>query len=117
MAEGKPHQSYLEYVQDLVRRFPRLQLLADFMSPTVRIAGYHENHHVTRRMTIVDVTIIDLGLTPLERERHWFNNIASLANHLNSKPQPGSLRTILVENISADVIEVLGKKYSLDPRF
>jgi hypothetical protein len=51
------------------------------------------------------------------RERHWFNNITSLTNRLNSKPQPGSLRTILVENISADVIEVLGKKYSLDPRF
>jgi len=117
MAKAKLHQSYLEYVQGLVGRFPRLQVLADFMSPTVRISDYHENHHVTRRMKNVDVSIIDFGPTPLERQRHWFNDITSLTNHLNSKPQPESFRTILVENISADVIEAIGKKYSLDPRF
>jgi hypothetical protein len=115
MDEDPPKLSYFQYVQGLVGNFPRLQLVVDFMSPCIRIKGYHEDEHVTQRMRKVDVNVIDLGLLPAKLVS--FNDANSLSDHLDSKQESGSIRVILVESISADVIELLGKKFSLDPRF
>ncbi|KAH8589582.1 hypothetical protein B0O99DRAFT_599721 [Bisporella sp. PMI_857] len=110
-----PQLSYFQYVQGLVGDFPWLQLVVDFMSPHIRIKGYHEDEHVMQRMRKVDVNVIDLG--PSSAKPTPFNDASSLSDHLDSKQESGSIRVILVESISADVIELLGKKFSLDPRF
>jgi hypothetical protein len=115
MAEAVTQLSYLEYVRALVGRFPRLQLLADFTSPDIRISDYHSNEDVARRMTKVDVTVVDLG--PFSVESGQFNDLSSLAGHLHCKLPSGSLRVIIIEDLSRDVIELLGSKFSLDPRF
>ncbi|KFZ14999.1 hypothetical protein V502_05817 [Pseudogymnoascus sp. VKM F-4520 (FW-2644)] len=66
-------------------------------------------------MRKVDVKVIDLGPSSAKPTLH--QNANSLSSHLDSEQEPDSTRVILVESISADVIELLGRKFSLDPRF
>ena len=86
----------------------------DFMSPHVRIRGYHEDENVVQRMKHVDVAVVDLTPT-LSHER--FDDFLTLSKHLYTTREPESVRVILVENLSTDIIELLGSKYKLDPCF
>ena len=113
---------YLEYVQALTIGFPRLKLLADFMSPNHRIVGFNTDADVVLRMKHVDVTVVDHssieGVSTKIAVPHRFRDLRALDNHLDIKPVlSGSVRVVLVENISRDVIELLGSRYALDPRF
>lgn len=106
---------YFQYVQSLAGPFPRLQLLVDFMSPQFRIKDYHNDENVVQRMKKVDVDVIDLGSQTPSLSK--FDTIDALSGHINAPREANSVQVILVENVSADVIELLGSKYRLDPRF
>lgn len=107
---------YFDYVRSLCTTFPRLQLLADFMSDQIWISEFQFPKDVERRMKKIDVITIDLG--PSSQVTKRFTNLCTLEDHLESQQEPGTNRIILVEDISRDVIELLGSKFpDLDPRF
>ena len=107
--------SYFEYVRSLCPAFPRLQLLADFMSNEVWIEGFHTPNDVEKRMKKVDVTSFDLGIkSPVAKT---FTDFSTLEAHLNSEQEPKATRVLFVEDISRDVIELLGSKFRLEPQF
>jgi hypothetical protein len=112
MAKYLASQTYLQYIQTLAHQAPILQVLADFASPDIWISGFHEDQDVVRRMTKIDVTVVDTKSSISCRK---FGDLRSLTCHLNSDPGLGALRVILVEDLSRDLIELLGSKYLLDP--
>lgn len=105
----------LEYVHALAGQFSRLRLLADFASPNIRIRDYHSDGDVARRMTKVNVTVVDLGSSSVERSS--FNDLDSLNRYLRRKLLSGSLRVIVTEDLSRDIIELLGSEFCVDPQF
>jgi hypothetical protein len=107
--------SYFEYVSSLASSFPRLQLLADYMSPHIKINKYHSDNNVNQRLHKVDVTVIELGNCPVTKLS--FDNLLELSAYINTKRPPKTIRVILVEDVSADIIELLGSNFCLDPRF
>lgn len=107
--------SYLNYVHALVGTFPRLQLLADFTSPDIRIRNFHSDKDVQRRMSKVDTVVADLGASSAETRQ--FDDIHALKDHLQRKAPSGYIRVVVTEDLSRDVIELLGSQFSLDPRF
>ena len=107
--------SYIEYVRSLSKQWPRLRLLVDFANRDNKILDYHGDAEVDLRMNTVDVNVIDFGLGSIKT--HHFGDINELTSHLDNKPPSLQLRVFMVENLSAIVIELLGGKYSLDPRF
>ncbi|OCL13660.1 hypothetical protein AOQ84DRAFT_385248 [Glonium stellatum] len=115
MAATVSAPSYLEYVRSLSEQWPRLRLLEDFASRDNKILDYHEDFEVEMRMNAVDVDVIDFE--PNSMESRHFSNLNELTFHLNTKPESLQLRVLMVENLSAAIVELLGGKYSLDPRF
>lgn len=115
MEFSSSYSSYSHYVRSLCAAFPRLQLLADFMSDEVWIEGFHTPGDVEKRMKKVDVTTFDLGIK--SQVTKTFTEFSALEAHLNSEQEPRTTRVLFVEDISRDVIELLGSKFSLDPQF
>lgn len=85
------------------------------MSPEHRISDFHSDDTVARRMTYVDVTVLDV--CPGTRDEHCFDKLPPLIQHLDAELPSGSLRIIIVESVSRDIIQLLGEKFALDPRF
>jgi hypothetical protein len=110
-----PYSSYFDYVSKLCPAFPRLQLLADFMSDEKRIEGFHLPEAIEKRMKKVDVTVVDFGAA-LPRNRR-FTDKSELETHLQSHQECKVTRFIFVEDLSRDVIELLGLKFLLNPLF
>src|SRR5436853_2203699 len=117
MTNTIPPTSYLEYVHSLSRQWPRLRLLEDFANPDIKILDYHGDTEVGLRMNAVDVNVIDFRQDSIKTYPFGNGDIDKLALHLINKPPSPQLRVFMVENLSAAVIELLGGKYSLDPRF
>jgi hypothetical protein len=81
MTSANPHLSYFNYVCSLCADFPRLQLLADFMSDQISISRFQLREDVERRMTMVDVTTVDLGARSPIIKNH--TNLSASKTHLD----------------------------------
>ena len=111
-----PKILYCDYVTALAhKQQPRLRLLADFLSDTFRISGYHSDQDVQRRMTDVNVTVIEYS--KCQFSSNDFTDCMSLSTHLNNPISADASRFVFAEGLSRDVIEILGSRYDLDPRF
>lgn len=108
--------SYGDYVKALaLNQQPRLKLLADFMSNGVSIAGYHSDEDVRRRLTKVSVTVVNIY--GCKSTRNDFTNYSGLIEHLDTGNSAHTFQLIITEGLSRDIIELLGSRYDLDPRF
>ncbi|CAG8957247.1 hypothetical protein HYFRA_00009449 [Hymenoscyphus fraxineus] len=120
---------YLSHIKNLSRIWPSLRLLADFMeigtspvrwsnmekqSPRQRAAERRER---ASRATITRLEYSPSGIIPQE-----YNTILDLRKALNdelqeSEANKGRFRLYIVEDLSRDVIELLGGHYDIEPAF
>lgn len=111
--------SYEAYVLGLVPRWPHLRIVTDFMS---------SNHKQTPAPFAgiafkTDIRVIDVTYSYIERryvtavEAKHFLSVDQLRQFLDQSGSEVRRRFIMVEDLSAEVIEFLGSTFSLDPEF
>lgn len=66
-------------------------------------------------MTKIDVVVVDFGSDFVKSSS--FSDLGSLTDYLKNTSASTTLRIVLIEHLSRDVIELVGRKISLDPRF
>ncbi|CAN8098352.1 unnamed protein product [Discula destructiva] len=127
--------AYLEHVKSLVTHWPHLQLLVDFMdvgTTPVRWnssipGGYPEDNKLrdTERRERMSRTRVSVLEYPVEAghevTRTDFAESSTLRAYMKSLDDDQNttikLRLFVVEDISRDVIEILGRYYDVDPSF
>lgn len=112
-AEG----SYEAYVLGLVPHWPHLRIVTDFMSSD----HTYTPTPFTKITFKPDIRVVDVTYTPhkyaASAENNHFFSVDQLRQFL-VKPSAGySRRFIMVEDLSAEVIELLGSTFNLDPEF
>lgn len=113
--------SYEAYVLGLVPRWPHLRIVTDFMS---------SNHKQTPAPFAgiafkTDIRVIDVTQSYIEYghgyvatvEAKHFLSVDQLRQFLDQSGSEVGRRFIMVEDLSAEVIEFLGSTFSLDPEF
>lgn len=109
-AEG----SYEAYVLGLVPHWPHLRIVTDFMS---------SNHTYmptpfTKITFKTDIRVIDVKyLNGYTAENNHFFSVHQLRQYLDKVTTGYYRRFIMVEDLSAEVIEFLGSTFNLDPEF
>ncbi|KAJ4393737.1 hypothetical protein N0V93_002952 [Gnomoniopsis smithogilvyi] len=126
---------YLSYVKALVRNWPHLQLLVDFMDvgttpvrwnpgipgglPEDKKARSSERDERMARTRVSFLEYPTDGAKPIAKEH--FSDSGELDRHIESlKGKDASsvkLRLYVVEDLSREVIETLGSHYDVDPSF
>ncbi|QGI63794.1 hypothetical protein CEK26_007745 [Fusarium fujikuroi] len=136
---------YLKYVESLIRKWPQLELLHDFMEvgtvPTRwcifpgeekeknerRRYVYHSAMEERRRQQEERATKMNVALLRFngdgQAEQHPSNNLHRPEDlrrtiEMAKKPESGVMFSLfVVEDLSRDVIETLGSELAIDPRF
>lgn len=102
---------YEQYVRSLVSDWPHLRIIEDFMSVDLE----HTPTPLQNRLFKTDVQIIDIAT---EAKSHKFVDLEELRYFLK-QPRSKNIkaRLLLVEDLSAGIIETLGSTFDLDPEF
>ncbi|PSR82100.1 hypothetical protein BD289DRAFT_339377, partial [Coniella lustricola] len=126
---------YATYVKTLVPGWPHLELLADFMDAGTAPmrwnpeypGGYPEDpiekqKQRLERMARTNVTILDYsdaGQPPVRWRYTSPNGLRERIEKLKSDDgsKPPKFRLIVSEDLSREVIEILGSQYDVDPSF
>ncbi|MCJ1245292.1 hypothetical protein MMC30_002495 [Trapelia coarctata] len=114
---------YIEYIRKLAKGWPHLQYLADFMdvttAPVKNTWLWDDPQDRQERASRTKVAVLDFGPGDTVK-RTDCTAIAKLSEILNL-PQRSSNdvngRLYVVEDLSSDVIEVLGARFDIDPLF
>ncbi|KAG5762758.1 hypothetical protein H9Q72_009158 [Fusarium xylarioides] len=115
---------YLAHIKSLSRAWPSLRYLADFMEVSttpVRWKFLRENEAERQdRCNRTNIAILDFdpsGNSTCKRFTNTDELEVELRRNENGKRNKGSLRLLVVEDLSRGVIEMLGSEFDIDPTF
>lgn len=116
---GPAEGTYEAYVLRLVPHWPHLRIVADFMS-----SNFEDKPTPFTKITFkTDIRVIDITRTysnydyVATAENHHFHSVDELHQYLDTPRSETYRRFIMVEDLSAEVIEFLGSTFKVDPEF
>lgn len=114
---------YENYIRGLLPHWPHLRIVTDFMSVDLKDTPTP----FAKRMFKTDVRVVDIiseqycGTYRTTSENLTFGDLAQFQQFLEKPRENGSrnvnVRLIMVEDLSAKLIETLGSKFNIDPDF
>ncbi|KAF5632728.1 metal ion transmembrane transporter [Fusarium sp. NRRL 52700] len=120
---GDPYyigDAYAEYPLDISREWEITDFMEVSTSP-VRWKFLRENEAERQdRCNRTNIAILDFDRSANSTCKRFTNTDelqAELRHNGNEKPDTGSLRLLIVEDLSRGVIEMLGSKFDIDPAF
>lgn len=113
---------YENYIHNLLSQWPHLRVVTDFMFTDLESSS--RSAQAMNRVFKTDIRVIDITNTYMYnktavKDQH-FDDIKKFQRFLEEPRktlQQNITRFIMVEDLSAKVIETLGSKYSVDPEF
>ncbi|KAI0024200.1 hypothetical protein F4780DRAFT_797160 [Xylariomycetidae sp. FL0641] len=114
---------YLKHIRSLSPGWPHLRFLAQWMMVTTSPVKWqfiekspHRERIQQKRASRIKVAAIDFTSKQRPSCEH-IRQKDTLARYLEDGPPPGSSRLYVVEDLSRDMIELLGAKLDIDPLF
>ena len=109
---------YLQHVKNAARGWPHLRELADFMQVSTSPLKWKflDKHDIDERAARTQVAVLTYYADEETRRRN-FSRSDELANALQEMTENFAARLFIVEDLSRDVIEVLGSHFDIDPLF
>ncbi|CAG8959785.1 hypothetical protein HYFRA_00001692 [Hymenoscyphus fraxineus] len=110
---------YLEYLKSIAEEWPHITWLADYMEVGTSPIKWKflTEKNIKERAEKTKVAVLEFSKSGDEPMRKDFHLIGRLRDYVNETTDPEYARLFIVEDLSRDVIEILGAKYDIDPLY
>lgn len=120
--DRQSEEPYIEYVRSVAKGWPHVQYLADFMDetaePSKNVSWRLED--AIERSSRTNIAILDFNSGGQVQKPVYCKNTTDLKTQLENEQDKANdviARLFIVEDLSRDVIEILGARFDIDPRF
>ncbi|KAF3153881.1 hypothetical protein TWF569_001473 [Orbilia oligospora] len=110
---------YLQYIKNISRGWPGLSYLSKWMEVTTSPVKWKHITADNRKIRAERTKVAIIDVLPEGPEVQWFYDIHKLEEFFKNPKNinPDHERLFIVEDISRDVVELLGSHYNVDPFF